>query len=253
MSNNACDTRAALSIEACRGRLLEGLQGRWCLPQGPLEVLGEARHGRLLIAHGAGAGQDSTFLQRLRRELADGGVQTLAIEFGYLQCMRREGRRRPPPRIDRLVEELATWCDLLSHPALPPLWLGGKSLGGRTASLLAARDGAPGLVLCGYPFHPPRRPERLRLDHWPALACPTLVVQGSRDPFGSREEVVGYALPVSTRLHWLEDGDHDWQPRRASGRDQAALIAEGAAVIAGFLAAHRGGEWRGQVDESASE
>ncbi len=194
----------------------EGERGHWQLPDGTLEVSGEAAVGRLLIAHGAGAGQDSTFLQRLRAGLAEGGVQTLAIEFAYLQQMRREGRRRPPPRVERLVEEMAAWCDLLTHPVLSPLWLGGKSMGGRVASLLAARDGAPGLVLCGYPFHPPGKPERLRLDHWPQLTCPTLVVQGARDPFGTREEVAGYALPESARLHWLEDGDHDWKPRRAA-------------------------------------
>lgn len=111
-------------------------------------------------------------------------------------------------------------------------------MGGRVASLLAARDGAPGLVLCGYPFHPPGKPESLRLSHWPLLECPTLVVQGSRDPFGTLDEVASYELPVSARLHWLEDGDHDWKPRRASGKTQPQLIDEGAAVIADFMTAH---------------
>ncbi|AXY44249.1 dienelactone hydrolase [Halomonas sp. JS92-SW72] len=189
------------------------------------------------MAHGAGVGQDSTFLERLRDALAEHGLQTLAIEFAYLQQMRREARRRPPPRVERLVEELARWCDILTHPALPPLWLGGKSMGGRVASLLAARDGAPGLILCGYPFHPPRKPESLRLAHWPLIASPTLVVQGSRDPFGSRDEIAGYDLG-GARLHLLEDGDHDWQPRRASGRTQASLIDEAAEAIAEFMAEH---------------
>lgn len=225
----------SLTPAQCRERLLRGERGSWYLPDGPLVVCGEARVGRLLMAHGAGAGQDSTFLQRLRGGLARHGVQTLAIEFAYLQQMRREGRRRPPPRVDRLVEEMATWCDTLSHPGLAPLWLGGKSMGGRVASLLAAREGAPGLVLCGYPFHPPRKPERQRLDHWPRLRCPTLVVQGSRDPFGTREEVRGYALPEVARLYWLEDGDHDWKPRRVSGRHQEQLIDEGVATIATFM------------------
>jgi uncharacterized protein len=219
----------------CRQRLQAGQVGTWRLPDGPLEVRGDARVGRMLIAHGAGAGPDSTFMERCRDALAERGVQTLAIEFAYLQQMRREARRRPPPRVDRLVEELARWCDLLSHPDLPPLWLGGKSMGGRVASLLAARDGAAGLVLCGYPFHPPGKPESLRLSHWPLIACPVLVVQGSRDPFGSREEIVGYDLGQA-RVHLLEDGDHDWQPRRASGRTQASLIHEAAEVIAGFMA-----------------
>lgn len=237
MSHYPYQDYAPITAGSCRDRLEAGQVGRWWLPDGPLEVRGEARVGRLLVAHGAGAGQDSTFLECCRAALAERGVQTLAIEFAYLQQMRREARRRPPPRVDRLVDELARWCDLLSHPSLPPLWLGGKSMGGRVASLLAARDDAAGLVLCGYPFHPPGKPETLRLSHWPLIGCPTLVVQGSRDPFGSREELVGYDLG-SARVHLLEDGDHDWRPRRASGRTQASLIDEAAEVIAGFMAEH---------------
>lgn len=220
--------------------LREGAEGCWAINGlGSVEVQGDGRAGRLLLTHGAGAGQDSAFLVTLRRELAEVGVQTLAIEFDYLRRMREEGRRRPPPRVDRLVEELARWCDSMSQRSPSPLWLGGKSMGGRVASLLAARQGAAGLVLCGYPFHPPRRPESLRLDHWPSLACPTLVVQGSRDPFGTRSQVDGYALPACAEVHWLEDGDHDWKPRRASGRDQASLLREGARRIAAFMARHR--------------
>ncbi len=207
---------------------------------GELEVVGEARLGRLLLAHGAGAGQDSAFMSRLREALAERGVQTLAFEFAYMRRMREEERRRPPPRVERLVDEFADWRDGLLRLAPGPLWLGGKSMGGRVASLLAARDGAEGLALCGYPFHPPRKPASLRLDHWPRLACPTLVVQGTRDPFGTREEVRGYALPDCAALYWLEDGDHDWKPRRASGRDQTALIEEGAAAIAAAMSPHGG-------------
>ena len=202
---------------------------------GALAIRGEARIGRLLLAHGAGAGQDADFMQRLRRALAERGVQTLAFEFAYMQRMREEGRRRPPPRVDRLTEEFAAWRDAVQRREPGPLWLGGKSMGGRVASLLAARDDADGLALCGYPFHPPRKPESLRLEHWPSLNCPTLVVQGTRDPFGTREQVAGYALPACAELHWLEDGDHDWKPRRASGRDQAALIEEGATAIAAAM------------------
>jgi len=111
-------------------------------------------------------------------------------------------------------------------------------MGGRAASLLAANEEVAGLVLCGYPFHPPGKPERLRLSHWPSIGCPTLVVQGSRDPFGTRAEVEGYALAEGVKVHWLADGDHDWKPRRSSGRSQAELIEEGAAVIAAFMRAH---------------
>ncbi|MFC3284645.1 alpha/beta family hydrolase [Litchfieldella rifensis] len=231
--------RNHLTAEAVAERLGEGFLGRLRVAgHGPLEAMGEARHGRVLMAHGAGAGQDSTFMQRLRAALSEQGVQSLAIEFEYMQRMREEGRRRPPPRIDRLVDELASWCDIVSHPHLPAPWLGGKSMGGRAASLLAARDGAAGLVLCGYPFHPPGKPEKTRLAHWPLLACPILVVQGTRDPFGGRDDIEGYDLPTQARVHFLEDGEHDWKPRKVSGHTQDSLIDEAARAIGGHMSAH---------------
>ncbi|MBW6390885.1 alpha/beta family hydrolase [Billgrantia antri] len=214
--------------------------GRWYVEGlGPLEVKGDGGTGCLLIAHGAGAGQHSLYMNQLRDALAERGVQTLAIEFAYMQRAEREGRRIPPPPVERLVEELSRWCDILTHPQGGTLWLGGKSMGGRVASLLAARQRAAGLILCGYPFHPPAKPETLRLAHWPQIDSPTLVVQGSRDPFGTREEVESYVLGERACVHWLEDGDHDWKPRRRSGRTQAELIEEGATAIAAFMKTHR--------------
>lgn len=234
-------SKAALTIEPAQLREREPKErlGNWFVEGlGPLEVKGDGSSGCLLIAHGAGAGQQSPYMSRIREALAQHGVQTLAIEFAYMQRMQRVGRRRPPPRIDLLVEELSQWCDILTRPEGGNPWLGGKSMGGRAASLLAANEEVAGLVLCGYPFHPPGKPERLRLSHWPSIGCPTLVVQGSRDPFGTREEVEGYTLAEGVKVHWLADGDHDWKPRRSSGRSQAELIDEGAAVIAAFMRTH---------------
>jgi uncharacterized protein len=231
--------RVAISSARLRERLLEGETGRWRVEGlGPLEVEGDGSAGRLLIAHGAGAGQGSPFMSQLRAGLAEHGVQTLAVEFAYMQRMQKEAKRFPPPRIDRLVDELSAWCDILTHPELGSFWLGGKSMGGRAASLLAARDQAAGLILCGYPFHPPGKPDSLRLSHWPLLACPTLVLQGSRDPFGSAEEIEGYRLGENVAVHLLEDGDHDWKPRRASGLTQEDLIEQAAGEIAAFMLRH---------------
>ncbi|MGO2133129.1 MAG: alpha/beta family hydrolase [Halomonas sp.] len=205
----------------------------------PLSIQGQARTGRLLITHGAGAGLDSKMLLAYRSALAEEGVQTIGMEFAYLREMRKTGRRRPPPKVECLVGELTPACDILSQVSQSPLWLGGKSMGGRVASMLAARDGAAGLVLCGYPFHPKGRPDKLRLDHWRQLSCPTLVLQGARDPFGNRAEVEGYTLPGSVTVRWLEDGDHDWQPRRASGLSQAELICLAAKETAAFMSRSR--------------
>lgn len=237
----------ATSLRLSVDEVIEGLQDEmsgYCevAGVGPLWVEGAPRRGRLLLAHGAGAGQDSAFMVGLRQALAAAGVQALGIEFDYMQRMRAEGRRRPPPRVEKLLEELRPWCDIVSRLSGPPCWLGGKSMGGRVMSLRAAREVVPGLVLCGYPFHPPGKPEKTRLDHWPDLRCPTLVLQGTRDPFGTRAEVEAYDLPAAARVHFLEDGEHDWKPRKASGLTQARLIEEAARVIAATLEASAGNE-----------
>lgn len=206
---------------------------------GPLTIQGQASAGRLLITHGAGAGLDSSVLSAYRRALAKEGVQTLGVEFAYLREMRRKGRRRPPPKVEYLVDELAQVCDILSRVSpLSSWWLGGKSMGGRVASMLAARDAAAGLILCGYPFHPKGKPEKLRLDHWGQFSCPALVLQGTRDPFGNHAEVSGYTLPDSVEVEWLEDGDHDWKPRRSSGLSQQDLICTAARETSAFMTRH---------------
>ncbi|WP_262927305.1 alpha/beta family hydrolase [Phytohalomonas tamaricis] len=194
---------------------------------GRVYVCGSPLRGRLLLAHGAGAGPESAFIQGLLKAIASEGVQTLAIEFAYWARARHEGRRRPPPKIATLCDEIRAWRNVLPSS----VWLGGKSMGGRAASMVAAEEGAPGLALCGYPFHPPGKPDRLRLDHWPQLTCPTLVLQGTRDPFGRRDEIEDYKLPTCVRVHFLEDGDHDFKPRRSSGRSQHDLICEAAGQI----------------------
>lgn len=221
--------------------------GNWWLEDhGKVWLQGSGAAGTLLLMHGAGAGQASDFLVAWRDALATQGVQTLAVEFSYMQRMQEEGRRRPPPKVSVLVEELRQWHALLSRTEGKPLWLGGKSMGGRVASMLVAEGGPhgeiPGLVLAGYPFHPVGKPDRLRLEHWPGLHCPTLVLQGTRDPFGTQAEVEGYGLTgLASRslVHWLEDGDHDWVARRASGTTQQGLIEEAAKVTAQFMLGHK--------------
>lgn len=206
---------------------------------GLLRVCGAPRLGRLLFAHGAGAGMDSPFMRQFVTALENHGVQTLSFDFAYMQRIRATGKKRPPPKMDVLVEELARWQSLIQAAVAGPLWLGGKSMGGRVASLLAADQPVDGLVIAGYPFHPPRRPEKLRLAHWPRVTCPALILQGERDPFGTRQEVEHYvehdALPPCTRLAWLADGNHDFVPRRASGMNQQILIDEAARYAASFV------------------
>jgi hypothetical protein len=188
----------------------------------------------LVLAHGAGAPMDSPFLEALTRGLAAGGVRVARFEFPYMATRREQGRRGA---LDREPVLLAAWRDAIERlGGGPRLAIGGKSLGGRMASLLADEVGARALVCLGYPFHPPKQPGRLRTAHLERIRTPTLIVQGTRDPFGRPEEVAGYRLSPAIRVVWIEDGDHDLRPRAGSGRSQAANLREATDAVLRFLA-----------------
>jgi uncharacterized protein len=197
----------------------------------------EARH-RFLCAHGAGAGMTTPFLTSMAGLLAERGVATLRFEFAYMAARRAAGSRKPPPRAERLVDEYL--AAVAAARASGPLVIGGKSMGGRVASLVADRlwraGAVGGLVCLGYPFHPPERPGQLRTAHLVDLHCPTLIVQGERDPFGGRAEIESFQLSPAIRVHWAADGDHDLGPRGASGHTRKGNFAAAADAIAGFLA-----------------
>jgi predicted alpha/beta-hydrolase family hydrolase len=188
----------------------------------------------LVLAHGAGAPMDSPYLETLVRDLAGRGLRVARFEFPYM-AKRREGGGRTAP--DRQPVLLAAWRTAIeSLGGAPRLVIGGKSLGGRIASLLADEVAARGLVCLGYPFHPPKRPAQLRTAHLERIRTPTLIVQGTRDPFGGPEEVAGYPLSPAIRVVWIEDGDHDLRPRARSGRTHAQNLREAAAAVARFAA-----------------
>lgn len=171
---------------------------------------------RLLLAHGAGAPMDAAGMTAIARALAGTGLRVARFEFAYMAA-RRTGGGGPPPRADKVMPEFVAAVEALGPGA--PLVIGGKSMGGRVASMVAdglRADGRiAGLLCLGYPFHPPGRPTQLRTAHLAALETPTLIVQGTRDPFGSREEVATYPLSPAIEILWLEDGDHDLRPRKA--------------------------------------
>ncbi|WP_226668918.1 alpha/beta family hydrolase [Microbulbifer aggregans] len=186
----------------------------------------EADFGRwFLFAHGAGAPMDSDFMQAFSSMLAAQGVGVVRFEFPYMAERRRTGGRRPPNKMDVLLASFQEQIDRAVSELKPrALFIGGKSLGGRVASMLAEENfvggKVTGAVCLGYPFHPQGKPEKLRTEHLADLTCPTLVVQGTRDALGNREEVEGFPLSAAIQCHWLEDGDHDFKPRRASGFTQ---------------------------------
>jgi len=186
----------------------------------------------LVLAHGAGAPMDSPFLEHFARGLAARGFRVVRFEFPYMDA-RRHGRRPPPDRPPVLLE---TWRDVAARlGGGERLVVGGKSLGGRIASLVADEIGAGGVVCLGYPFHPPGKPDVLRVAHLEKLRTPTLVVQGERDALGSRGEVERYRLSPAIRVHWIADGDHSLKPRARSGRTESENLDEAVEAVASFV------------------
>jgi uncharacterized protein len=194
---------------------------------------------RLILAHGAGAPMTSPFMEEISALLAARGISVTRFEFAYMAA-RREGARKPPPKAERLVSEYAEVVASVAKSLASGhrLLIGGKSMGGRVATLLAddlfREHRIAGCVCLGYPFHPPKKPDDLRTAHLLRLSCPTLIVQGERDPFGTESEVPGYGLSSSIKLHWATDGDHDLTPRKSSGATHEGNLEAAADAIAKF-------------------
>lgn len=195
---------------------------------------GPAEGPAIVLAHGAGAPMDSPFMNTMAKGLAAGGLRVARFEFPYMRRRREAGERRAPDREPELRE--AWLAAVRSLGGGGRVVIGGKSLGGRIASLIADEAGARGLVCLGYPFHPPGQLERLRTAHLKDLRTPTLIVQGTRDPFGTREEVAGYSLSPKIDVLWLEDGDHSFKPRVSSGRTERQNLEEAVEAVLGFMA-----------------
>lgn len=187
----------------------------------------------LVLAHGAGAPMDSDFMNEIATLLAQRDVGVIRFEFAYMQQRRVDGKRRPP---NRQPELLALWGQVIAQLGdAENLFIGGKSMGGRMASMVADEAGVRGLVCLGYPFHPPKKPETTRTEHLKALRTKTLIVQGTRDGLGNHSEVSDYTLSPAIELCWLDDGDHDLKPRVRSGFTHQQHLESAADRIAGFI------------------
>jgi len=183
------------------------------------------------LAHGAGAPMDSPFMDTVAQGLAAEGLRVARFEFPYMAKRRADGKKRGPDRQPVLLE---TWRAAVAALGAERLAIGGKSMGGRMASLVADETRVRGLACLGYPFHPPGKPEKMRTEHLKELHTPALILQGTRDPFGGPEEVSGYGLSKAIAVRWIEDGDHDLKPRKASGRTHEANLAEAIGALAAF-------------------
>ncbi|MFJ4119160.1 alpha/beta family hydrolase [Pseudomonas psychrophila] len=189
----------------------------------------------LILAHGAGAPMDSAWMTGMAERLAARGVSVLRFEFPYMAQRRLDGGKRPPNQQAKLLE---CWHEVFSevrrHVA-GQLAIGGKSMGGRMASLVADELETHALVCLGYPFYAAGKPEKPRVAHLAELQTPTLIVQGERDALGNREAVEAYTLAPGIEVSWLVSGDHDLKPLKASGLTHEQHLDATADKIARWL------------------
>lgn len=197
-----------------------------------LMLVGDESWPLIILAHGAGAAMDSPFMEQVTELLLQHEVAVARFEFPYMAQRRVTGKKRPPDGQKKLLDCWRTVYQSLQHRQ--PV-IGGKSMGGRMASMLCDELQPRGLVCLGYPFHPPGKPEKTRTEHLQEFATPALMVQGSRDPMGSREDVANYALSESLTFLWLEDGNHDLKPRVKSGFTQEQHLQQAADAVAQFV------------------
>ncbi|ARU56328.1 alpha/beta hydrolase [Oleiphilus messinensis] len=208
---------------------------------GELEVIVQGKSDLcLILAHGAGAPMDSEFMNTISMNLATEGIKVVRFEFPYMQKRRITGKKSPPDRQPKLLE---AWREVINSFSVERnLFIGGKSMGGRMATVLAAgqepspiTDRIGGVVCMGYPFHPPGKPEKLRVDHFSEMTKPVLILQGDRDPFGRYREALDFSLPDQIRLERVVDGNHDWQPLKKSSVSWADNMMISARCVAEFM------------------
>ena len=181
---------------------------------------------RLILAHGAGAACDSPFMNTLAGAMAGHDIEVQRFNFPYMQRSIELGRKRPPDKMTLLQQHFMTQVSLAANDL--PLFIGGKSMGGRVASMLNLPDvpQVRAIFAFGYPFHPPGK-SQWRTEHFATLARPLYILQGERDPFGKREELSDLRWP-NVSMHWLTNADHDFKPTKASGLRQQQLISAAA-------------------------
>jgi predicted alpha/beta-hydrolase family hydrolase len=194
--------------------------------RGFLHVPNQANGDGLALTHGAGANCRSKLLTALAGSFAAGGVSVLRFDLPF-----RQHRPQGPPFPGSAVRDrdgLRRAVQVLQETAPGRIYLGGHSYGGRQASMLAAEENSlvAGLILLSYPLHPPRKPLELRTGHFPRLAIPTLFVQGSRDPFGSLEELNSALKLIPARRMLLEipGSGHELLPRNAADEVPARIV-----------------------------
>ncbi|EJI1376291.1 alpha/beta fold hydrolase [Vibrio parahaemolyticus] len=185
-----------------------------------------------VFAHGAGAGMEHDFMTTVAKGLVEQGIRVVRFNFPYMVKRSEDGKKRPPDRAPKLLE---AYSEVIAHFASSPVVIGGKSMGGRMASLLAEHELVAGIACLGFPFHPLGKPEKFKGDHLASIDKPTLILQGERDTFGKREEFDEFVFSQQVKVSFLPDGDHSFKPRKSSGHTEAGNIALAVEQLSAFI------------------
>jgi len=194
-----------------------------------------------IFAHGAGAPMDSDFMEIVSQGLCANGVRVIRFEFPYMSKRREDSKRRPPDRMPKLQECWAEVASLVREKwPVGPLFVGGKSMGGRAAVMTANAIGPNGVLCLGYPFYAAGKPETLtpdapRFTPLVALEHPALIVQGERDSLGNKPTIEAMPIPPQVQILWSYDGDHSLKPRKASGFTYDAAIIQTVETMVAFM------------------
>lgn len=207
---------------------------------------------QIIFAHGAGANMSHEFMDKMTTLLNNEGINVLRFNFPFMDKRAETGKKYPPDRMPKL---LSCYRDVIEHNVNHftdndlPLFIGGKSMGSRVAASLIASpeilgddllSHINGVFCIGYPFHPTKKPDKLRLEPLVLGRKPTLIVQGERDSLGTQIEIATYQLPGHCHCVFLEDGDHSLKPRVKSGFTLSSHMERGAREISLFIAAQQG-------------
>lgn len=186
----------------------------------------------LILAHGAGADSHSEFMQYMARTISCDKIEVVTFDFPYMIRRQETGKKSPPDRMPKLMESFKAEIAQLTSDNI---FIGGKSMGGRVASMIADELKVEGVIAMGYPFHPPGKPEKTRTEHLAQLKTPTLILQGTRDPFGKPEEVRSYTLSSAINIHWLNDGNHSLETLKRSEKSTEETWKETAELAREFI------------------
>ncbi|MEQ8766651.1 MAG: dienelactone hydrolase family protein [Planctomycetota bacterium] len=201
-----------------------------CLPEG----YDPETHPTIVFGHGAGADQDHSFMCDMREGLAREGCGAVTFNFHY-----KEAGRNAPDRAPKLMATFRAAIESAKAKlGVDQVFLGGKSLGGRMASMIAAEgDGCRGLVFFGYPLHPPKQMEKARVAHLPDITVPMLFLAGTRDALSDPEllKKTVKGLGKKAAIHWIEDGDHSFGVLKRTGKTEAEVRAELCQVAADWM------------------